>query len=154
MMKRGQVQASQDEEKKNNKGITSNMQGSGSTPYRPASNWGPATNFGDNPELWVQLGEETRSTNLAILEIVQELKNEMAWLREDNARLTMEQERILKSLSDKQNPPLANPSAEQQKMTEEERYHAESEIPEEGEDQSDNASEQQTSKRQKVELQG
>eukprot|EP00253_Pinus_taeda_P012331 PITA_12331 len=66
----------------------------------------------------------------------------------------MEQERILKSLFDKQNPPLANPSAEQQKMTEEERYHAKFEIPEEGEDQSDNASEQQTSKRQKVELQG
>ena len=61
------------------------MQGSGSTPHRPAANWGPATNFGDNPELWVQLGEETRITNLAILETVQELKNEMARLREDNA---------------------------------------------------------------------
>ena len=104
--------------------------------------------------MWVQLGEETRSTNLAILETVQELKNEMARLREDNARLTMEQEKIFKSLSDKHNLPLANPSAEQQRITEEQRYQAESEILEEGEDQSDNASEQQTSKRQKVELQG
>ena len=74
--------------------------------------------------MWVQLGEETRSTNLAILETVQELKNEMARLREDNARLTMEQERILKSLSDKQNPPLTNPSAEQQRTTEEQQYQA------------------------------
>ena len=44
----------------------------------------------ENPELWVQLGAETRNTNLAILETVQELKNEMARLREDNARLTLE----------------------------------------------------------------
>lgn len=44
---------------------------------------------------------------------MQELKNEMAQLREDNARLTMEQERILKCLYDKQNQPPANPSAEQ-----------------------------------------
>eukprot|EP00253_Pinus_taeda_P028202 PITA_28202 len=130
------------------------MQGSGGAQHRAAANLGPAANFGDNAELWMQLGEETRSTNLAILETVQELKNEMARLRADNARLTMEQERILKSLSDKQNPPLANPSAEQQRITEEEHYHAESEIPEEEEDQSANASEQQTSKRQKVELQG
>eukprot|EP00253_Pinus_taeda_P022911 PITA_22911 len=130
------------------------MQGSGGAQHRPAANLGPVANFGDNAELWVQLGEEIRSTNLAILETVQELKNEMARLRADNARLTMEQERILKSLSHKQNPPLANPSAEQQRITEEERYHAESEIPEEEEDQSANASEQQTSKHQKVELQG
>ena len=66
----------------------------------------------ENPELWIQLGAETRSTNLAILQTVQELKDEMAHLREDNARLTVEQERILKSLSERQNPPLANPSAE------------------------------------------
>lgn len=78
------------------------MQGAGSVPK-------------ENPELWIQLGAETRSTNLAILQTVQELKSEMARLREDNARLTVEQERILKSLSDKQNPPLANPSAEQQR---------------------------------------
>jgi len=70
-----------------------------------------------NPELWVQLGEEARNTNQAILETIQELKNEMARLREDNARLTMEQERILKSLSDRQNQPPVNPSTEQQRIS-------------------------------------
>lgn len=55
----------------------------------------------NNPELWVQLGEEARVTDQAILETVQELKNEMARLREDNARLTIEKEIILKSLSDR-----------------------------------------------------
>ena len=44
----------------------------------------------NNPELWIHLGEEARNTNQAILETVQELKNEMAQLREDNARLIME----------------------------------------------------------------
>eukprot|EP00253_Pinus_taeda_P013110 PITA_13110 len=115
------------------------MQGAGSIPQ-------------ENPELWIQLGAETRSTNLAILQTIQELKSEMARLREDNARLTVEQERILKSLSDKQNPPLANPSAEQQRGTEERDYAPE--ISEEKEDHSDNVLEQQTSKRQKMELQG
>ena len=66
----------------------------------------------------------------------------------------MEQERILKSFSDRQNPPLANPSAEQQRMSEERNYQTEPEKSEEGEDHSDNASEQQTSKCQRVELQG
>jgi len=71
---------------------------------------GPTTSLENNPELWVQLGEEACNTNLAILETIKELKNEMAQLREDNARLTMEQERIIKSLSDKQNQQLLNPS--------------------------------------------
>ena len=105
----------------------------------------------ENAELWVQLGAETRSTNLAILQNIQELKSEMARLREDNARLTVEQERILKSLSGKQNPPLANPSAEQQRTTEEQDYAPEIS---EKEDHSDNVLEKQTSKRQKMELQG
>eukprot|EP00253_Pinus_taeda_P018941 PITA_18941 len=115
------------------------MQGAGSVPQ-------------ENPELWIQLGAETCSTNLAILQTVQELKSEMARLREDNAQLTVEQERILKTLSGKQNPPLANPSAEQQRGTEERDYAPE--ISEEKEDHSDNVLEQQTSKRQKMELQG
>lgn len=55
---------------------------------------GPATGPETNSEIWVQLEEETRNTNLVILETVQELKNEMAYLREDNVRLTMEQEKI------------------------------------------------------------
>lgn len=117
------------------------MQGSGSAPR-------------ENLELWVQLDKETRSTNLAILETVQELKNEMARLREDNACLTVEQERILKSFSVRQNPPLANPSAEHQKMTEEQNYQTGTENSEGKEDHSDNVLEQQTSKRQRMELQG
>eukprot|EP00253_Pinus_taeda_P011891 PITA_11891 len=108
----------------------------------------------NNPELWVQLGEEARVTNQAILETVQELKNEMARLREDNARITLEQERILKSLSDKQNQLPANPSAEQQRMSEEQNHHIPPEGSEEMEERSDNVFDQQTSKRQKVELQG
>jgi len=108
----------------------------------------------NNPELWVQLGEEARVTNQAILETVQELKNEMARLREDNARLTMEQERILKSLSDRQNQPPINPSTEQPRMSEEQNHHIPLEGSEEQEERSDNVIEQQTSKRQRVELQG
>lgn len=117
------------------------MQGDGSNPQ-------------ENAELWVQLGEATRSTNLAILETVQELKNEMARLWEDNARLTVEQERILKSLSDRQKPPSINPSAEQQRVTREQDFQNVPENSEDKEDHSDNVPQQQTSKRQKVELQG
>eukprot|EP00253_Pinus_taeda_P030276 PITA_30276 len=92
----------------------------------------------NNPELWVQLGEEARVTNQAILETVQELKNEMARLREDNARLTMEQGRILKSLSDRQNQSPANPSTEQQRMSEEQNHHIPPKGSEEQEERSDN----------------
>eukprot|EP00253_Pinus_taeda_P012641 PITA_12641 len=107
-----------------------------------------------NPELWVQLGEEARITNQAILETVQELKNEMARLREDNARLTMEQERILKSLSERQNQVPVNPSMEQQRMSEEQNHPIPPVGSEEQEERSDNVNEQQTSKRQRMELQG
>eukprot|EP00253_Pinus_taeda_P012142 PITA_12142 len=123
------------------------------TPRRPVMGQG-APGAENNPELWVQLGEEARVTNQAILETVQELKNEMARLREDNARLTMEQERILKSLSDRQNQIPVNPSAEQQRMSEEQNHHIPPEGSEEQEERSDNVLEQQTSKRQRVELQG
>eukprot|EP00253_Pinus_taeda_P032718 PITA_32718 len=107
------------------------MQGDGSNPQ-------------ENPKLWVQLGEATRSTNLAILQTVQELKNEMACLREDHARLTVEQERILKSLSDRQNPPSSNPSAEQQRVTEEQDFQNAPKNSEDKEDHSDNVLQQQT----------
>ena len=56
-----------------------------------------------NPKVWIQLGEESHNTNAAILEIVQELKNEMAHLWVDNEMLMQEQEKIMKSLSDSQN---------------------------------------------------
>eukprot|EP00253_Pinus_taeda_P012585 PITA_12585 len=72
----------------------------------------------NNPELWVQLGEEVRITNQAILETVQELKNEMA------------------------------------RFSEEQNHHIPPEGSEEQEERSDNAFEQQTSKRQRMELQG
>eukprot|EP00253_Pinus_taeda_P015903 PITA_15903 len=72
----------------------------------------------NNPELWVQLGEEARITNQAILETVQELKNEMA------------------------------------RLSEEQNHHIPPEGSEEQEERSDNAFKQQTSKRQRMELQG
>eukprot|EP00253_Pinus_taeda_P011976 PITA_11976 len=129
------------------------MRRADSTTQRPVA--GPGVpGFENNPKLWVQLGEETRTTNQAILETVQELKNEMARLREDNARLTMEQERILKSLSERQNQIPVNPSMEQQRMSEEQNHPMPPEGSEEQEERSDNVNEQQTSKRQKVELQG
>lgn len=92
------------------------------------------------------------------METVQELRNEIARLREDNARITMEQERILKSLSNKQNQKPLNPNAEQRRMSKEQNLHIEPERlegrNEEREERFDNASEQQTSKRQRIELQG
>eukprot|EP00253_Pinus_taeda_P032987 PITA_32987 len=66
----------------------------------------------------------------------------------------MEQERILKSQSDRQNQPLVNPSTEQQRISEEQNHHIPPERSEEQEERSDNAFEQQTSKRQRLELQG
>eukprot|EP00253_Pinus_taeda_P002934 PITA_02934 len=62
--------------------------------------------------------------------------------------------RILKSLSDMQNQPPVNPSTEQQRISEEQNHHIPAERSEEQEERSDNAFEQQTSKRQRVELQG
>lgn len=56
-----------------------------------------------NPVLWVQLREETCHTNATILEAIQELKSEMAWLWVDNERLMQEQEKIINSLYDWKN---------------------------------------------------
>eukprot|EP00253_Pinus_taeda_P012064 PITA_12064 len=132
---------------------TKGMRRAENTSRRPVMGQG-MTGTDNNPELWVQLGEEARSTNQAILETVQELENEMARLREDNARLTIEQERILKSLSDRQNQLPANPSVEHPRMSEEQNHHIPPEGSEGQEERSDNAFEQQTSKRQRMELQG
>ncbi len=55
------------------------MRRADNTTRRPVVGQG-VPGFENNPELWVQLGEETRTTNQAILETVQELKNEMARL--------------------------------------------------------------------------
>eukprot|EP00253_Pinus_taeda_P001879 PITA_01879 len=62
----------------------------------------------------------------------------------------MEQERILKSLSERQNQLAVNLSAEQQRMSEEQNHHIPREGSEEQEECSDNAFEQQTSKRQRL----
>eukprot|EP00253_Pinus_taeda_P015634 PITA_15634 len=129
------------------------MRRADSTTHRPGVGPG-VSGFEHNPELWVQLGEETRTTNQAILETVQELKNEMARLREDNARLAMEQERILRSLSERQNQVPVHPSMEQQKLSEEQNHPVPSKGSEEQEERSDNMNEQQSSKKQRVELQG
>ena len=51
-----------------------------STSRRFVTGQGPATSPEPNPELWVQLREEAHNTNMAILDTVQELKNEMARL--------------------------------------------------------------------------
>lgn len=73
----------------------------------------------------MQLGEEPRNTNLTILETIQELKNEMAQLRANNARLALEHEKIMKSLSDKQNQHQLIPNPEQECMSGEQDYHTE-----------------------------
>lgn len=54
------------------------MRRTDSTSHKFVVGQGPATGPERRPELWLQLGEEARNTNLAILETVQELKNEMA----------------------------------------------------------------------------
>lgn len=83
-------------------------------PHKNVASLGLATFPENNTEIWVQLGEEAHNTNLTILKTIQELKNEMARLWEDNARPTMEQEKIMKSLSDKQNQCHSVPSPEQE----------------------------------------
>ena len=72
-----------------------------------------------NSEFWVQLGAAGRTTDSTLLRTLQELKEEMAQLRVDNARLNVEQERILKSLSDKQHQQQSHPRPEQAQITDE-----------------------------------
>ena len=67
-----------------------------------------------NPEMWVQLSVEQHQKTSRLLEEhqrqtgfllnpVQQLQEEMLRLRNDNEWLLQDQEKILKSLSDKQN---------------------------------------------------
>lgn len=95
-----------------NAGDSKIMRISNSAPHRNEARLETITQPQGNHEIWVQLGEETHNTKLTILETVHELKNEMARLRDDNTILTLEQEKILKSLSDKQNHRQPNPSPE------------------------------------------
>ena len=67
-----------------------------------------------NPEMWVQLTveqhqktsrlhEEQQQQTTFFLNTVQQLQEEMIRVRRDNERLLRDQEKILKSLSDRQN---------------------------------------------------
>ena len=75
--------------------------------------------------MWVQLGieqhqrsnrlmEEQQQQTRILLHTVQQLQEEMERVRQENARMMQEQERILKSLSDKQNHRNENPSADRE----------------------------------------
>jgi len=75
-----------------------------------------------NPELWVQLGEEPQDTSTDIRETVQELKDEVAHLCADNERLMLEQEKIIKILSDRQNNWPLVPSLECTNMSGETKF--------------------------------
>jgi len=137
---------------------SSRMRRANSAPY---GNLNQPDNGGQpqgNPEIWVQLGAEGRNADSTLMRTVQELKDEMARLRADNARLNIEQERILKSLSDKQHQKQSHPRPEQAQITDEMSYHTEQEEAEDrGEtrgEKSVNASEYQTPKRPRMELQG
>ena len=67
-----------------------------------------------NPEMWVQLTveqhqktskmlEEQQQQTTSLLNTVQQLQEEMIRVRKDNERPLLDQERILKSIYDKQN---------------------------------------------------
>lgn len=59
----------------------------GTTLVRPTIGAEPKQFSKANPEMWVQIGEESWNTNIVILETIQELKNKMAKLRADSERL-------------------------------------------------------------------
>jgi len=53
-----------------------------------------------NPKMWVHLGENTTNENVVLIDTFQQLQVEMMNLHIDNDKLRLEQERILKILSD------------------------------------------------------
>jgi len=125
-------------------------------PLRSAIGTG-ATSFQEgNPKVWVQLGEEPRNTDIDIMVIVQDLKDEMARLRADNEILMQEQEKIMKSLFDRQNNRPLVPSPEHRNVSREQMFWTEdvetSGGEENREEELDNVSNHRTQKRQKVEL--
>ena len=82
-----------------------------------------------NPEMWVQLTieqhqktsrllEEEQQQTTFLLNMVQQLQEEMMRVRRDNEKLIQDQEKILKSLSDRQNQGTKHPSAEKELSTE------------------------------------
>jgi len=91
------------------------------------------------------------------METIQELKDEMARLQEDNERMMQEQEKIMKILLERQNHQPLIPSPEHVNMTGEQEFRTENVETESGkenhEEESDNLSRYKTQKRQKMELQ-
>ena len=85
-----------------------------------------------DPEMWVQLSveqhwktsrlleEKQHQTNF-LLNTVQQLQEEMVRVRKDNEWLLQEQEKILKSLSDKKNQEVEHPSTDRAIHEEEEQ---------------------------------
>lgn len=127
-------------------------------PPRSAMGRGPTSFQEGNPKVSVQLGEEPWDTDRDIMVTLQELKDDMARLRVDNERLMQEQEKIMKSLYDRQNNwPLA-PSSEHRNISGEQEFQTEDVETGGGEqnreEESDNVSNHRTQKRKKVELQG
>lgn len=72
-------------------------------PSRSVMGIGPTSFQEGNLEVWVQLDDEPWNTDTDIMVTLQGLKDEMAWLWADNERLMQEHEKIMKSLSDRQN---------------------------------------------------
>lgn len=85
--------------------------GSRNTPLvRPSIGLGPIPSAVVNPKMWVQLGEDSQNPTIMLLETIQQLKNEIANMRVDNEWLMRDQERIMKSLSNRQKYRNSKPS--------------------------------------------
>lgn len=127
------------------------MRRTGIPPHRPMTGTGSTSFQETNPEVWVQLGEEPHNTNIEILETVQKLKGEMARLRADNERLMQEQEKVMKSLSDRQNQQKPTPNSEHENIIGKQSFRTKNvEIEgdkENHEEESDNVSKHKTQKR-------
>ena len=133
-----------------------------------------------NPEMWVQLTveqhqktsklleEQQQQQTTSLLNTVRQLQEEMTRVWKDNEKLLQDQEKILKSISDKQNHEMRQPSAGKELSTEaedqqnqndtaiktEKSFSHRSKNHNNNEAESENLSGQQDYKRQKVELQG
>ena len=130
-----------------------------------------------DPEMWVELTveqhqkmsrilEEQQQQTVFLLNTVQQLQEEMMRVRKDNEKLLQDQERILKSISDKKNQEMQQPSAEKELSTEaedqqtrnntnertEKSYSHRSRNRNNNEAESENLCKQQNHKKLKVEL--
>lgn len=55
---------------------------------------------GENQEMWVHLGEESQITTIVLMETMQQLKADVARLRDETEQLMRDEERIIKILTD------------------------------------------------------